>query len=46
MLIDSKAHPTIVRWMDNWLSDWAIETWIDERSTSVTLVNCKETGFP
>jgi hypothetical protein len=40
MLINHKAHPTIIRWVDSWLTDRAIETWIDEKPVGRSAVNC------
>jgi hypothetical protein len=41
MLINHKAHPTIIRWVNNWLSDRAIETWIDRKPVGRSAVNCR-----
>jgi ribonuclease HI len=40
MLIDNKAHPTVIRWVNNWLTDRAIETWIDGKPVERSAVNC------
>ena len=39
MLQGNKTHPTIVRWVDNWLSDRSIETWINGGVASRQKVN-------
>jgi hypothetical protein len=40
MLIKHKAHPTIIRWVNNWLTDRAIETCIDGNPVGRSAVNC------
>jgi hypothetical protein len=40
MLIKHKAHPIIIRWVNNWLTDRAIETWIDGKPVGRSAVNC------
>jgi hypothetical protein len=40
MLVRKEVHPTIVRWVDSWLTDRSIETWIDNRPAGRREVNC------
>jgi hypothetical protein len=40
MLINHAAHPTIIRWVDSWLTDRAVETWIDGKPVGRSAVNC------
>jgi hypothetical protein len=40
MLSRKGAHPTIVRWVNSWLTDRSIETWINNRPAGKREVNC------
>jgi len=40
MLLRHQAHPTVIRWVRDWLTDWSIETWIDGRLIKVAPINC------
>jgi hypothetical protein len=40
MLIRTEVHPTVVRWVNSWLTDRSIETWIDNKPVSRKDVNC------
>jgi hypothetical protein len=40
MLINHNAHPTIIRWVDSWLTDRTIETWINGKPVGRSAVNC------
>jgi hypothetical protein len=40
MLSRKGTHPTIVRWVNSWLTDRSIETWINNRPAGKREVNC------
>jgi len=40
MLSLNKVHPTIIRWVADWLTDRSIETWIDGQVVSSQPVDC------
>jgi ribonuclease HI len=40
MLVDNGAHPTIIRWVNGWLTNRAIDTWIDGKPAGSKMVNC------
>jgi hypothetical protein len=40
MLARKGVHPTVVRWVNSWLTDQSIETWIDNRPTSKRAIQC------
>jgi hypothetical protein len=39
MLIRKSVHPTVVRWVNSWLTDRSIETWIDNEPVGKRDVN-------
>ena len=34
------VHPTVTSWVNNWLSDRTIETWLDDELTTRSLIEC------
>ena len=46
MLVKRKAHPIVIRWVDDWLRQRSIETWIDGKSVGRLDIICGVTGLP
>jgi hypothetical protein len=40
MLIENRSHPTIIRWVDQWLTNREIETWIDGKMAGRKKTEC------
>jgi hypothetical protein len=40
MLIENRTHPTIIRWVDQWLTNREIETWIDGKMAGRKKTEC------
>jgi hypothetical protein len=40
MLVNHRAHPMIIRWVDSWLTDESIERWIDGNPAGRSAVGC------
>jgi hypothetical protein len=40
MLIRNRTHPTIIRWVDQWLTGREIETWIDGKMAGRKATEC------